>query len=84
MESRVLKAIQGWDKFPSEKSSELSLDVSFEDMGFDSLDKVIFVIFFHSLKVTTILRMNGINFIKENFLNYRKFQEDFFIHNALY
>ncbi|CAJ0578597.1 unnamed protein product, partial [Mesorhabditis spiculigera] len=41
VETRVLKAIRAWDRFPADKDAVLKLDASFlHDLGFDSLDHV--------------------------------------------
>ncbi|WKY01126.1 hypothetical protein Q1695_015268 [Nippostrongylus brasiliensis] len=41
VESRVLKAIRAWDRFPADKESLLKIEADFvKDLGFDSLDQV--------------------------------------------
>uniref|UniRef100_A0A183F754 Acyl carrier protein n=1 Tax=Heligmosomoides polygyrus TaxID=6339 RepID=A0A183F754_HELPZ len=41
VESRVLKAIRAWDRFPADKESQLKIEADFvKDLGFDSLDQV--------------------------------------------
>uniref|UniRef100_A0AC35TUH7 Acyl carrier protein n=1 Tax=Rhabditophanes sp. KR3021 TaxID=114890 RepID=A0AC35TUH7_9BILA len=41
VETRVLKAIKSWDRFPQDKGQKLTLDAKFEeDLGIDSLDHV--------------------------------------------
>nr|CDJ82310.1 Phosphopantetheine-binding domain containing protein [Haemonchus contortus] len=41
VESRVLKAIRAWDRFPADKEALLKLEAEFtKDLGFDSLDQV--------------------------------------------
>jgi acyl carrier protein len=41
---RVLKAIKTWDRFPQDRANKLTLDAHFaEDLSFDSLDLVEFV-----------------------------------------
>ncbi|CAI4230604.1 unnamed protein product [Auanema sp. JU1783] len=41
VESRVLKAIRAWDRFPVDKEAQLKIDADFnKDLGFDSLDHV--------------------------------------------
>ncbi|KAJ1354683.1 hypothetical protein KIN20_011683 [Parelaphostrongylus tenuis] len=41
VESRVLKAIRAWDRFPADKETLLKIDADFQkDLGFDSLDQV--------------------------------------------
>ncbi|PIO70238.1 putative acyl carrier protein [Teladorsagia circumcincta] len=41
VESRVLKAIRAWDRFPADKEALLKIEADFmKDLGFDSLDQV--------------------------------------------
>ncbi|KAK5972800.1 Acyl carrier protein mitochondrial [Trichostrongylus colubriformis] len=41
VESRVLKAIRAWDRFPADKETLLKIEADFtKDLGFDSLDQV--------------------------------------------
>ncbi|PAV57569.1 hypothetical protein WR25_03423 [Diploscapter pachys] len=40
VESLLLGAIKGWDRFPTEKTDQIKLDAVLADLGFDSLDKV--------------------------------------------
>ncbi|KJH47813.1 putative acyl carrier protein [Dictyocaulus viviparus] len=41
VETRVLKAIRAWDRFPADKEALLQIDSDFtKDLGFDSLDQV--------------------------------------------
>ncbi|KAK6027674.1 hypothetical protein OSTOST_06297 [Ostertagia ostertagi] len=40
VESRVLKAIRAWDRFPADKETLLKIEADFmKDLGFDSLDQ---------------------------------------------